>query len=79
MSMHPPSPVARIVKAQFGTQDGVFGLHLRLSFGGASMSDYTLTDLGEMEQVMASFRARTLEDLVDRKMRIRQYPAEVRL
>lgn len=66
--------VARIVDVNFGRVDGVFGLHIRLAFGNSQISDYTLTDLAEMEQLLDSFGASTLADLINRKLRIRRYP-----
>lgn len=66
--------VARVVGVQFGRVDGVFGLHLRLAFSSSQINDYTVTDMAEIEELMDSFRANTLGELVNKKMRIRRYP-----
>lgn len=66
--------VARVVGVQFGRVDGVFGLHLRLAFSSSQLNDYTVTDMAEIEELMDSFHASTLGELVNRKMRIRRYP-----
>lgn len=66
--------VARVVGVQFGKVDGVFGLHLRLAFSSQQINDYSLTDLAEIEELMDAFRATTINDLMNKKMRIRRYP-----
>lgn len=66
--------VARVVAVQFGRIDGVFGLHLRLAFSSNQINDYSVTDMAEIEELMDSFHAANLNDLLNKKMRIRRYP-----
>jgi hypothetical protein len=66
--------VAKIVAVQFGRVDGVFGLHIRLAFPSNQVNDYTVTDMAEIEELMDSFKAQGLADLLNKRMRIRRYP-----
>jgi hypothetical protein len=68
---------ARVVGVQFGRVDGVFGLHLRLAFPSSHTNNYTVTDMAEIEELMDSFRASNISDLMNRKMRVRRYPRQM--
>ena len=69
--------IARVIGVEFGKRDGVFGLHLRLAFSSSQVQDYTLSEMDEIEDLMDSFTAITLNDLLYKKMRIRRYPQPV--
>lgn len=66
--------VARVTSVQFGRVDGILGLHLRLAFSSSQINDYTVTAIEEMEELMDLFRASTLNEILNKKMRIRRYP-----
>ena len=68
---------ARVVSVQFGRVDGVFGLHLRLVFPSSHSNNYTVTEMAEIEELLDSFRANNINDLLNRKMRVRRYPLPV--
>ena len=69
------SSLARIQSVHLGRANGVFGLHVRLAFANSQVVDYALTEMQEIEQLMDGFRVATLQDLVNKKMRVRNYAA----
>lgn len=69
---------ATVCAVKFGFHDEVFGLHVSLAFSATQVSHYSLCDMGEIRELMESFRAKSTEDLIGKKMRTRRYPVPLK-